>query len=210
MVTENNFTYRIKFVRLKITRNRIWLINSFLMKKKINIFHLEIAFFSILSYIIDPTQRRRRIRQTEQKRAIMCMHTRACPDETSQLQLFCSTFECIKLYCVPATILPDVAMSDAARVNEPFPGPLAAEYYIDNRNCLPSEQAKTSSSGGRRLYVSRSRTSRSPLFYDYSRKWKVSRSFFRNFFKIRPLFSKNWRGKIIITRINIFFFFFHL
>lgn len=134
----------------------------------------------------------------------------ACPDETSQLQLFCSTFECIKLYCVPATILPDVAMSDAARVNEPFPGPLAAEYYIDNRNCLPSEQAKTSSSGGRRLYVSRSRTSRSPLFYDYSRKWKVSRSFFRNFFKIRPLFSKNWRGKIIITRINIFFFFFHL
>lgn len=153
LVTENNCTYKIKFVRWKITPNRIfWLINSLLMRKKINIFHLQIAFF--LSYIIDPTQRRRRIRQTEQKRAIMCMHTRACPDETSQLQLFCSTFECIKLYCVPATILPDVAMNDAARVNEPFPGPLAAEYYIDNRNCLPSEQAKTSSSGGRRLYVS--------------------------------------------------------
>jgi hypothetical protein len=29
-------------------------------------------------------------------------------------------------------------MSGAARVNEPFPGPLAAEYYIDNRNYLPS------------------------------------------------------------------------
>jgi len=29
-------------------------------------------------------------------------------------------------------------MSDAARVNEPFPGPLVAEYYIDNRNYLPS------------------------------------------------------------------------
>ena len=36
------------------------------------------------------------------------------------------------------SIVPDVAMSGAARVNEPFPGPLAAEYYIDNRNCLPS------------------------------------------------------------------------
>lgn len=54
------------------------------------------------------------------------------------MELFCSTFECIKLYCVPASIVPDVAMSGAARVNEPFPGPLAAEYYIDNRNCLPS------------------------------------------------------------------------
>lgn len=203
MVTENNFTYRIKFVRLKITRNRIWLINSLLMKKKINIFHLEIAFF--LSYPILSTQPNNGEGSAKQNRSEQSC---ACPDETSQLQLFCSTFECIKLYCVPATILPDVAMSDAARVNEPFPGPLAAEYYIDNRNCLPSEQAKTSSSGGRRLYVSRSRTSRSPLFYDYSRKWKVSRSFFRSFFKIKPLFSKNWRGKIIITRINIFFFFF--
>lgn len=54
------------------------------------------------------------------------------------VRLFCSTFECIKLYCVPASIAPDVPMSGAARVNEPFPGPLAAEYYIDNRNCLPS------------------------------------------------------------------------
>lgn len=52
------------------------------------------------------------------------------------VELFCSTFECIKLYCVPASIVPDVAMSGAARVNEPFPGPLAAEYYIDNRNWL--------------------------------------------------------------------------
>lgn len=39
---------------------------------------------------------------------------------------------------VPASIAPDVPMSGAARVNEPFPGPLAAEYYIDNRNYLPS------------------------------------------------------------------------
>lgn len=179
------------------------------MRKKINIFHLQIAFF--LSYIIDPTQRRRRIRQTEQKRAIMCMHTRACPDETSQLQLFCSTFECIKLYCVPATILPDVAMNDAARVNEPFPGPLAAEYYIDNRNCLPSEQAKTSSSGGRREPL-RAFVSLAPLFYDYSWKWKVSRSSFRSFFEIGSLFSKNWCkkncGKIIIMKSIFFFFFF--
>jgi len=29
-------------------------------------------------------------------------------------------------------------MSGAARVNEPFPGLLVAEYYIDNRNYLPS------------------------------------------------------------------------
>lgn len=58
------------------------------------------------------------------------------------VELFCSTFECIKLYCVPASIVPDVAMSGAARVNEPFPGPLAAEYYIDNRNCLPSVAAR--------------------------------------------------------------------
>jgi len=52
--------------------------------------------------------------------------------------LFCSTFECAKLHCIPASIAPDVPMSGAARVNEPFPGPLAAEYYIDNRNYLPS------------------------------------------------------------------------
>lgn len=145
-------------------------------------------FFSIhlLYYIIDPTQRRRRIRETEQKRAaIMRMHTRACPDETFQLQLFCSTFECIKLYCVPATILPDVAMSDAARVNEPFPGPLAAEYYIDNRNCLPSERAKTSSSGGRRLYV---------RCYVPSRSTAVPRLFLKMIEKYLEIILSRWNN----------------
>lgn len=64
--------------------------------------------------------------------------TRIQRRHTSRRDVFCSTFECIKLYCVPASIAPDVPMSGAARVNEPFPGPLAVEYYIDNRNYLPS------------------------------------------------------------------------
>lgn len=87
LVTKNNFTYRIKFVRLKITRNRIWLINSLLMKKKINIFHLEIAFFfyPILYYRPNPTTAKDPPNRTEASNHVhahTCMPRRNIPTAT--------------------------------------------------------------------------------------------------------------------------------